>query len=197
MKPLQKSMKEEATKSEEAGKGYITAEKLAKLLDLSVRRVQALRADGAFVTEDTPIGKRYVFGASLVSYIKYLQNRQETSSLERQRLEAEVRCKKAKARIEEIKLALLRGEVHKAEHVRTLMNGMVQETKAAFMAIPGRCAVDCAGASPNEAAIILRKAIFGVFEELAAHTYDPSRFSDLMKEDGDQMSNGDEEEEES
>lgn len=40
-------MKEEATKSEEAGKGYITAEKLAKLLDLSVRRVQALRADGA------------------------------------------------------------------------------------------------------------------------------------------------------
>ena len=49
MKPIQKSMKEEATKSEEAGKGYITAEKLAKLLDLSVRRVQALRADGAFV----------------------------------------------------------------------------------------------------------------------------------------------------
>lgn len=190
-------MKEPDKKPEESESKYVTAEKLAKLLNLSVRRIQALRADGAFVVEDTPIGKRYVFGASLVSYIRYLQNRQDTASLERQRLEADVRFRNAKAKVEEIKLALLKGEVHKAEHVRILLNGMVQETKAALMALPGRCAMDCAGAAPNEAANIIKEAVFSVLSDMATRTYDPELFAALVEADGDQMANGDEEDDDS
>lgn len=92
--------------SQPAPGGLVTAEKLAQLLGLSVRRVRILRAEGAFVTaESKHEGRKFILGASLISYIKYLQARQDSASLRRQYLEAKARRALARAKMEEDRLS--------------------------------------------------------------------------------------------
>lgn len=178
---------------------FVTVDVLAKLFDLSSRRIQQLRQDGVLKTTRTKAGMRYDSVLCVRDYIRHLRDCLEgkerkaaSAELEKQRMEADVRYRRAKAEKEEILLALMRGEVHKAEHVRLLFNGMIMESKAAFMAIPGRCAMDCSHASPNEAADIIKGAIYEVMAGMASRSYDPERFAALVREDGDKFSNGDE-----
>lgn len=172
---------------------YTTAESLAKLLGLTVRRVQQLRAEGAFVTEETPNGQRYLLAQSLIAYIKFLQNRQGAASLQKRKLEADVRIKESKADIEETKLALLRGDVHPAEHIRTLFSDMITQARAAFMDIPGRCAVDCAAGTAAEAAETIRREVCAALDVMAGLDYDPAKFMEMLKEDGGIIIESDEE----
>lgn len=184
---------------DEEDKKFVSVDILAKVFDLSSRRIQQLRQDGVLKTTRTKSGMRYDFLPCVRDYIRHLRDFLEgkerkamSAELEKQKMEADVRYRKAKAEKEEILLALMRGDVHKAEHVRQLFNAMIMESKAAFMAIPGRCAMDCSHASPNEAADIIKGAIYEVMEGMAAHSYDPDRFAALVREDGDKFSNGDE-----
>jgi len=86
--------------------GLVTAEKLAQLLGLSVNRVKTLRAEGAFVSaESQHEGRKFILGASLISYIKYLQARQDDASLRSQYLEAKARRALARAKMEEDRLS--------------------------------------------------------------------------------------------
>jgi phage terminase Nu1 subunit (DNA packaging protein) len=86
--------------------GLVTAEKLSQLLGLSVNRVKTLRAEGAFVTaESQNEGRKFILGASLISYIKYLQARQDNASVRRQYLEAKARRALARAKMEEDRLS--------------------------------------------------------------------------------------------
>lgn len=173
---------------------YTTADRLAAMLDLSTRRIQQLRGDGAFVTEETKDGPRYVLVDSLVSYIKFLQTRQDSASLTKRKLSADVRIKEAKAEAEETKLSLLRNEVHRAEHVRILFSDMITQARSAFMDIPGRCAVDCSNASPAESALIIEREIRSALIVMSSLDYDPSKFTELIKQDGGITIESDEEE---
>lgn len=163
---------------------HITADKLAEKVGLSTRRVQQLRSENAFVTEETPSGPRYVFVESLLTYIKFLHSKQESTILKNRVHSADARIKEAKAEYEETKLSLLRNEVHSSEHVKILFSDMITQARAAFMDVAGRCAVDCSNATPAEAAAIIDREIQQALTVMAGLDYDPSKFTELLKADG-------------
>lgn len=176
-------------------KGYATAEEIATLLKLSTQRIRQLRNEGAMVTEDTPQGKRYHLVKSLLALSKYLLSKQDRDILKERAAKADAEYKERKAALMDIELKKRRGEVHEAEHVKILMNAMIIETKAAFLAVPGRIAVSLMHCrNENEMADIVRNALCEVMEEMSHREYDPETFRQMVEEDGD--INADEEEDE-
>ncbi len=170
-----------------ANSNYYTAEQMAKLLGLSVRRVQQLRSEGAMVTE-TPEGEtspRYNVVRSLLAYCKHLQSRADTANANARIKAAEADVKEKKAALLDIELRKRNGEVHEAHHVATLIDGMIVEAKGAFLGVPGRIAVELANCdNPAEAAQIVRSALCAVMSDLSSHKYDPARFRKLVEEEG-------------
>lgn len=167
-------------------KGYATAEELADLLGLSVQRIRQLRNDGAMITEETPQGMRYHREKSLVALSKYLLAKQDRDTLKDRAAKADADYKEKKAALLDIELRKRKGEVHEARHVEELMNCMILETKAAFLAIPARIALKlalCKG--ENEMAAVVRKALYDVMASMAQHKYDPERYRQLVEEEGD------------
>lgn len=163
---------------------HVTVESLAQLTGLSIRRLQQIRQDGGLVTEKTSVGDRYVLMESLVCFVRYLLKDQDTADIVQETKKADLRLKKAKAKVVENELRILEGECHRAEHVRQMFSFMVTETRSALMGLPGRCAVACSGASPTESAEVIKKEVFSILERLALMDYDPDRFAELVKEDG-------------
>ncbi len=171
-----------------ANSNYYTAEQMAKLLGLSVRRVQQLRSEGAMVTE-VPEGEtspRYNVVRSLLAYCKHLQSKADTTNANTRIKAAEADKKEKQAALLDIELRKRNGEVHEARHVATLIDGMIVEAKGAFLGVPGRIAVDLANCdNPAETAQIVRRAICDAMSDLAGRKYDPDRFRRLVEEDGD------------
>lgn len=177
--------------------GYATAEEIAEMLKLSVQRVRQLRNEGAMITEDTPQGRRYHLVKSLHALCMYLLARQDKDAVKDRAAKADADYKERKAALMDIELKKRKGEVHEARHVMELLNGMIIEMKAAFLAIPARIAMSllqCRNA--NETSEIVRNAICEVMEDLASHEYDPEKFRQLVDEDGDINALQDDEEEE-
>lgn len=190
-------MTDDEMKRDEQASGYVRAEDLAKILGLTVRRVQQLRADGALVTEKTKYGQRYHLLKSLVALVKHLMSRQDAQSEKQRALSADADYKERKAALMQIELRKRRGEVHEAAHVRQLMNGMILDTKALLTSLPGRIAHDlrmCS--SENEIATCLRDSLFSVMDEMRQKQYDPDRFKQLVEEDGDFLDIGADDDEE-
>ncbi len=189
-------MTDDEMKREEQASGYMRAEDLAKILGMSVRRLQQLRAAGALVTEKTKFGQRYHFIKSLVALVKHLMSRQDVQSEKQRAISADADYKERKAALMQIELRKRRGEIHESAHVRQLMNGMILDTKASLTSLPGRIAHDlrlCS--SENEIAACLRDALFSVMEEMRQKQYDPARFKQLVEEDGDFLDAGGDDEE--
>lgn len=167
-------------------KGYATAEEIATLLKLSTQRIRQLRNEGAMVTEDTPQGKRYHLVKSLLALSKYLLSKQDRDILKERAAKADAEYKERKAALMDIELKKRRGEVHEAAHVKTLMNGMIIETKAAFLAVPGRIAVSLMQCrNENEMADTVRLALCEVMDEMSQREYNPETFRQMVEEDGD------------
>lgn len=172
--------------SAEREAGYVRSEYLGKLLGVSQRYVQKLRADGALVTEQTQWGMRYHFVKSLLACVKYYMARQDAAGEKQRAQTAEADYKERKAALLQIELRKRKGEVHEARHVEELITVMILEIKAAFLALPGRIAVDLAACNGEaEIAAKLRVALCEVMEELANHEYDPDKFRQKVEEDGD------------
>lgn len=177
---------EEKMERDEMAKGYVRSEKLGQMLGISQRHILRLRADGALVTESTEWGQRYHLVKSLIACVKYYMNKQDTQSEKQRAQAAEADYKEKKAEMIDIELRKRKGEVHEARHIRELINGMIIEMKAAFLAIPARIAMSllqCRNA--NETSEIVRNALCEVMEDLASHEYDPEKFRRLVDEDGD------------
>lgn len=164
---------------------------LAKFFGLTPRRVQQLADDGILPVKKVGNRNIYYFLQCVQAYLFYLQKKavgQETklekADLERKKLEEEVGWKGAKREMAEIELAVRRGEVHRAEHVREMFEGMISYARAGFLSIPGRVAMDVVGGTPAAASKIIKEAIYEVLANMAATSYDPSVFSELVRSEG-------------
>lgn len=172
--------------------GFGRAEDIAKLLDLSVRRVQQYRAEGALVTEKTKVGVRYNLIKSFIALAKHLLARQDAKNVKQRIDSATADLRERQAARELIKLKRLRGEVHDAKHVKAIMTRNNADIRAAFIALPGRIAPElaaCAGA--NELAAVLRREIFETLRMLATREYSDEEFRAMVEADGDQIDTGD------
>lgn len=177
--------KKAAKKEEKLPVAYGTAAELAKMLEITVRRVQQLRAEGVFITEETKHGLKYNITASLAAYCRRLLDKRDEASEKLRAAVADADYKENKSALLDIELRKRRGEIHEAAHVRELMNGMILSTKAALLSLPSKIAHDLKACETTAStAQTLRRAICEVMEEMANAQYNPAEFQRLIEEDG-------------
>lgn len=181
-------MQEELSK-----KGYKSTEFLAGYFGLSTRRIRQLVTEGIIpgVKEDGA----YYFDVPVVikKYITYLQDclqgrSKNNEEQERQKIDAEIRIKEAKASYAEIELNVLKGKMHRAEDVEALFADIAATTKSLMVALPGSLSIDLCtllGVDTKNAPIVserIEKDVFQILNELAEYEYSSEFFRERVQE---------------
>ena len=171
--------------------GYCSTAVLANLFDITAQWVGELTKNGILRKHDTEVGPRYNVVEATRSYVKYLREKaagrgdkdSASAEKEQQKLAAEVRMKEAKAEYAELELAELKGKMHRSEDVVALTEQMIFAIRGMLVALPGRLAVDVAGVNDAaEAAVLIRREVNAVLDELSHFKYDPAAYAKLVKE---------------
>lgn len=127
---------------------YKNTKWLSSFFKLSERRIQQLTQEGILpAVKRTKEGNQYDLIPTIQRYIYYLQdlvnNRtKSTEDQEKQRLDAEIKLKEAKAEIAHLDLKVLKADVLRVEDVRAYVEDLAATTKALLTALPGRLAMD-------------------------------------------------------
>ena len=156
----------------------VTTKELAIVLGLSTRRIQQLVQDGQF--EAVKRG-RYNLAKSVARYMEL--NNKEVTDEERERAQADLSIRKAKAVIAVSEAKELQGKMHRSEDVAELTEDLVFTIRGMLLALPGRLAVDVSAVDdPAEAAELIRTEVFAIMDELANYRYDPKKYEDRVRE---------------
>lgn len=116
--------------------------------------------------------KSYITALKVMSAGKNIKTDDDENDLD---LDAEKALHEhVKRQITDIKLQLIKGQVHKAEDVEAVMTNMFEKFKSKMTALPSKLAKKLEGKSRNEIQRILRKEIDNALTELAA--YNPTDF---------------------
>ena len=170
--------------------GYCTTAVLANLFDITAQWVGELTKNGVIRKHDTEVGPRYNVVEATRAYVRYLREKaagrdkdESVSEKEEERLEAEIRIKKAKAEYAELELAELQGQMHRSEDVAFMTEQLVFTIRSLIIALPGRLAVDTAAVdTAAETSAIIRKECNAVLDELASFKYDPVAYHKRVME---------------
>ena len=164
-------------------KTEVKVTELASILGLTARRVQQLGQDGIFSTIRRG---RYLLGDSVQKYISFITKRASTEDelqAERNKRDAEVRIKQAKATVAELEAKELEGNMHRSEDVAAMTEDLIYNIRGALNALPGRLAVDCAASkTAAETADIIRKEVFKLMRGLSDYNYDPKKYEERVRE---------------
>lgn len=151
---------------------------LESLFGVKDRTIRDL-ADKGIIKRDSH-GK-YLFWNSAKSYITALKvsNAGKNTKTEDDESELDLDTERAlhehvKRQITDIKLQLIKGQVHKAEDVEKVMTDMFAKFKSKMTALPSKLAKRLEGKSRTEIQKILKKEIDNALVELAA--YNPADF---------------------
>jgi phage terminase Nu1 subunit (DNA packaging protein) len=145
---------------------------LAKLFNLTDRRVQQLAKDGIIPKAEK--GK-YDLIAATRAYIKYLQERATGRDIEPQDTYVErARLLKAQADKTELEVKAINAEVIAADQVELLWSGLVSAFRSRMIALPTRCAhLVMTLKTYQEIEACLRSQIYEALDELSR--YDPEQ----------------------
>lgn len=184
-------------------KKLVTTKQVAKFFDRTERRIQQLTSDKILpAVKRTREGNMYDFMPTVQRYIFYLQEAIEkrsknTEEQEKQRLEAEIKLKEAKAEIAQIDLKELKAEMLRACDVQAFIEDLASTTKALLLGLPGRLAMDLANENTTaEKSAIIEEAIFEVLNQLAEYDFSVEYFKKRVAErHGRSVDNGEEENE--
>lgn len=153
---------------------------LAKILGLSGRRIQQLAHDGIISTVNK--GK-YILADAVQAYIEYRSNEKPLSQAEKDKLNADVVIRKAKATMLAYEANELQGKMHRSDDVAALTSDLIYTIRGALIALPGRLADEVFEAkSAAEAAKVIRAEVYQVMEELAAYKYDPKKYEERVRD---------------
>ena len=182
-------MAEQAT-----GKNLVKVEMIAKVFQVTVRRIQQLTQDGIIqtqeVVEDGRKVRRYDLMPTIMQYIKYLSDKANgreqkagISNKEEAKLQAEVDLKTAKAKIAQLELDELEGRMHSAEDVEAMTTDLVLAIRSALLSLPGQLSVDVAEAqSAVEVSEIIKRTVSDILDELSRYEYDPAEYKRRVRE---------------
>lgn len=163
---------------------------IAQLFGVTTRRVQQLTQEGIIQATKAGSANKYDLLPTIQRYIKYLtekaNGRESTKKdveTESRRLEAEADLKRSKADMAALQLKELEGKMHRSEDVEAFTADLVSTIRSAFMALPGRLAVDVIAAeSAAEASEIIRAEVHRALEELAGYKYDPEEYARRVRD---------------
>jgi phage terminase Nu1 subunit (DNA packaging protein) len=158
----------------------ISTTELAVVLGLTARRVQQMAQDGTI----TPVRRgRFHLCDSVQQYIKFLSKEKDTNPQEKERQDAEISIKKAKAIVAVLEAKELQGKMHRSEDVADMTEDLIYTIRGMLLALPGRLAVDVVNTStPAEAAEVIRKEVHKVMEEISRYEYDPKKYEERVRE---------------
>jgi len=146
---------------------------LAKLFNLSERRIQQLARDGIIPKPER--NGRYDLIGCVQGYIKYLQERATgRGEIEPQDTYIErARLLKAQADKTELEVKAMKGELIDADEVDTLWSGLVATFRSRLLALPARCAhLVMSLKTYPEIESALRAQVFEALSELSRHVPD-------------------------
>ena len=165
---------------------------IAKLFQVTVRRIQQLTQEGILETVEIKQGKRtlrrYDLMPTVQAYIKYLgdkaygrEQKESVADKEEEKLQAEVDMKKAKARIAELELDELEGRMHTADDVEAMTTDLC--LRSALLSMPGQLAVDVAESTDAaEISEIIKATVNDILDELSRYEYDPDEYRRRVRE---------------
>jgi len=146
---------------------------LAKLFNLTERRIQQLARDGIIPKPER--NGRYDLVGCVQGYIKYLQDRSAgRTEIEPQDTYIErARLLKAQADKTELEVKAMNGELIAADEVESLWSGLVASFRSRLLALPVRCAHKVLSLKTyQEIESTLRAHVFEALSELSR--YDPA-----------------------
>ena len=128
-----------------AGTAYYRVEIIAKLFNVTVRRIQQLTQDGVLPTVETPEGRRYDLVPTIQRYVRYLsdkaygKNRSEKElELKEQKMRAEIALKESQGELHRLKTDIAAGKYIAVEEVTVDYEKFFLTFKKFAMALPAR-----------------------------------------------------------
>lgn len=128
----------------------VKTEEIAKLFDVSERRVQMLAKDGVIESVKIPKvrGRRYMYKATARNYIKYLSAKVQQKvvsvnekELKKRKLSAEVDLKESQKELHELKTDIAKGKYIQIEEVELDYRRFFNTFKKFADAVPSRVAM--------------------------------------------------------
>ena len=177
-----------------AGKNLQKVEIIAKLFQVTVRRIQQLTQEGVLqtieITENNRKVRRYDLMPTIQAYIKYLSDKaygrdqkESVSNKEEEKLQAEVEIKKAKAKIAQLELDELEGRMHSAEDVESMTTDLCLAVRSALLSMPGQLAIDVAEVTDAaEISEIIKSTVNDILDELSRYEYNPDEYRRRVRE---------------
>ncbi len=169
-------------------KGYIDTKRLAKLWNLTERRIQQLAKDKIIKVEKIKGVNFYPLMEVWRQYTLYLQDlvnrRKKTEEeLEKEKLEADIRLKQAKADVAQLDLKVLKAELLRAEDVKDYIEDLCSTMKSMLNALPGKLAMDLKNiTSTVECSNKIEAAISGVLVELSNYKFSRKYYQKKVSE---------------
>jgi len=153
---------------------------LAAIVGVSARRIQQLAQDGVLESDGKGQFKLY---DSVQRFIEMRSREKELTKSEKDRDEAEVSMKKAKAIVAVLEAKELQGKMHRSEDLAAFTEDLIFTIRGMLLALPGRLAVDAAATSTAaDAAELIRQEVYKVMEELSRYKYDARKYEERVRE---------------
>lgn len=177
-----------------ADRNLVKVDIIAKIFQVTVRRVQQLTQESIIQTVEVAEGnrtvRRYDLMPTIMQYIKYLSDkangREQKVSItdkEEEKLQAEVDIKKAKAKIAQLELDELEGRMHSADDVEAMTTDLCLAVRSALLSMPGQLAVDVADlSSAAEISEVIKTTVNDILEELSRYEYNPDEYRRRVRE---------------
>lgn len=175
-----------AKETQASGK-LVNAKFLAQAWGLTVDRVYQLQRQGVIRKAEKNL---YSFFEQNRQYIEYIRrdgaredNRVATDEKKREKMDADKRYKIAKAQAQEMELDEIRAQMHRSEDIQKIWTDHIMMLRAMILAIPGKCAIDCASAdTPVAAREIIKREVYEVLRQISQYEYDSAEYAARVRE---------------
>jgi len=160
-----------ANKLDDISSITVSAGALSKTLGISERMVRYLAEDGIMVKTSSG---RYKLQESIFNYIANLRVNNDMKNMPKLEDELDLDIEKAlhervKRHITELKLALMKGKVHKSEDVEAVMMDMLANFKTKLLAIPSKLTPLLLDKDKAQIQNILTDEIYETLTELSSY----------------------------
>ncbi len=171
--------------------GYMNTAGIAKVLNITTRRVQQLTKEGIITKEQTPAGGYYNLGVTLKMYLQNLREAiteretktKQNEKIEDKKIDAETRAKRAKAGKAELALEDIKNGSHRSEDAKAITTDLILviiEKMRKMQKELAKSLVDLTEAPAVSHEI--DKKISAILEELSEYKYDAEKADKRRKE---------------
>ncbi len=164
-----------------------TTEQIAELFNVTPRYIRQLAQDELLLARKTTDGYKFDLEPTVRMFMKVRNSpdlKEDAGLTDSQRkVKADADWKAARAAIAKLELAELNGNVHRSEDVEEAFEDYAMTVRAAFLALPGRLAVDTASAqTAMKTSAMIQEAVNDTLNTLSVYRYDPEFYKKKVRE---------------